>query len=54
MELLIILILTVLNGFFSMSEIALISVKKSQLIEKRNKKNKNAAIALELMQLDYQ
>jgi len=49
-ELIIILLLTILNGFFSMSEIALISVKKANLIEKAKNNNKKAIIALKLLE----
>ncbi len=48
-ELIVIILLAILNGFFSMSEIALISVKKSQLGEKAKLNNKNAIIALKLL-----
>jgi len=48
-ELIVIVLLTILNGFFSMSEIALISVKKSKLTEKAKSNNKNAIIALKLL-----
>jgi len=48
-ELIVIILLTILNGFFSMSEIALISVKKSKLGEKAKLNNKNAIIALKLL-----
>jgi putative hemolysin len=48
MELLIILFLILLNGLFSMSEIALISARKSRLESSAKKGNKNAKIALDL------
>ena len=48
MEILIILFLILLNGVFSMSEIALISARKSRLESAAKKGNKNAQIALEL------
>jgi putative hemolysin len=49
MELLIIFLLIVLNGVFSMSEIALISARKSRLDTASKKGNKNAKIALDLV-----
>ncbi|HAN79406.1 MAG TPA: HlyC/CorC family transporter [Bacteroidales bacterium] len=49
-ELLIIILLILLNGYFSMSEIALISVKKIQLQEKAKKGSKNAVTALKLLE----
>ncbi|MBP6870745.1 MAG: HlyC/CorC family transporter [Bacteroidales bacterium] len=48
MELLIILLLIVLNGVLSMSEIALVSAKKSRLQYMARKGNKQAARALDL------
>lgn len=48
MELLIILFLILLNGVFSMSEIALISARKSRLESSAKKGNKSAQIALDL------
>ena len=48
MELLIILFLILLNGVFSMSEIALISARKNRLETAAKKGNKNAKIALDL------
>ena len=48
MELLIILLLILLNGVFSMSEIALISARKSRLETSAKKGNKNAKAALDL------
>ena len=48
MEILIILFLILLNGVFSMSEIALISARKNRLESAAKKGNKNAQIALEL------
>jgi len=48
-ELFIVFLLSLLNGFFSMSEMALISVKKNQLIDKANSGNKNASLALQLL-----
>lgn len=49
MELLIILFLILLNGVFSMSEIALISARKSRLETAAKKGQKNAKVALELV-----
>lgn len=48
MAILIIFLLILLNGFFSMSEIALISARKTRLETSAKKGNKSAAIALEL------
>ena len=48
MELLFILLLILLNGVFSMSEIALISARKNRLESSAKKGNKNAKIALDL------
>jgi len=48
MEILIILFLILLNGVFSMSEIALISARKNRLETAAKKGNKNAKIALNL------
>lgn len=48
MEILIILFLILLNGLFSMSEIALISARKNRLESAAKKGNKSAQIALEL------
>ena len=48
MEILIILFLIVLNGVFSMSEIALISARKNRLETAAKKGNKNAKAALDL------
>lgn len=48
MELLIILFLILLNGLFSMSEIALISARKSRLENSAKKGNSSAQIALDL------
>lgn len=47
-DLLIILGLILLNGVFSMSEVALISARKSKLSTDANRGSRNAAIALEL------
>lgn len=48
MEILIILLLILLNGVFSMSEIALISSRKNRLETAAKKGNKNAKVALDL------
>ena len=48
MEILIILLLILLNGVFSMSEIALISARKNRLETAAKKGNKNAKAALDL------
>ena len=47
MELLIIFLLILLNGVFSMSEIALVSARKFKLDTAAKKGNKNAKLALE-------
>lgn len=49
MEILVILFLILLNGVFSMSEIALISARKSRLETAAKKGQKNAKVALELV-----
>lgn len=48
MEIIIILFLILLNGVFSMSEIALISARKNRLETAAKKGNKNAKVALDL------
>ncbi len=48
MEILIILLLVLLNGIFSMSEIALVSARKSRLEAEARSGNKNAQHALDL------
>ncbi|TLG76791.1 hemolysin family protein [Culicoidibacter larvae] len=48
MELVIILVLIVLNGIFSMSEISLISIRKHKLEREAKQGNKSAKAALEL------
>ncbi|GAB3199168.1 putative hemolysin [Pontibacter aydingkolensis] len=48
MEFAIILILTLLNGYFAMSETALVSVKKSRVAHKAEKGNARAKIILQL------
>ncbi|MBX9809276.1 hemolysin family protein [Candidatus Gracilibacteria bacterium] len=50
MEFIIILILTLLNGFFALSEIALVSVKKSKIEHLASKGNKKAKIILTLLE----
>jgi putative hemolysin len=49
MELLVIIALAFLNGIFSLSEIALVSVKKQRLIQKAEQGNASARTALELL-----
>jgi len=49
MEIIIILFLILLNGVFSMSEIALISSRKNRLETAAKKGNKNAKVALDLV-----
>ncbi len=48
MEILILSILILLNGFFSLSEIAIVSSKTARLEQLRNTGNKGAAVALKL------
>jgi putative hemolysin len=50
MEIIILIILTLLNGFFALSEISIISVKKSRVEQKARQGSKNARILLGLMQ----
>lgn len=49
MEILILALLVLLNGFFALSEIALVSSKRSRLEQYRQKGSKNAKIALGLL-----
>ncbi|MBP8823473.1 MAG: HlyC/CorC family transporter [Flavobacteriales bacterium] len=49
MEVLIIVLLTLLNGFFSLSEIALVSVKPARISALADKGNRRARIILELL-----
>lgn len=49
MEVIIIFVLTLLNGFFALSEIALVSVNKSRIQHKADKGNKNAFLVLKLL-----
>jgi putative hemolysin len=50
MEIFIIFILTLLNGFFALSEIALVSVKRSRIEHLAGKGNKRAKTVLELLE----
>lgn len=50
MEILVIFILTLLNGFFALSEIALVSLKKSRIEHLAAQGNKSAKIILELLE----
>lgn len=50
MEILIIFLLTLLNGFFALSEIALVSVKKSRIDHQASLGNKNALEVKKLLQ----
>lgn len=50
MEIIIIFILTLLNGFFAISEVSIISVRKTSIEEKAKKGSKNAKILLKLIQ----
>lgn len=49
MEILIIIALTLLNGFFALSEIALVSVKRYNIEQKAEQGNKRAIIVLKLI-----
>lgn len=49
MEILIIILLTFLNGFFALSEISIISVRKSRIEQKARQGSKNARILLDLI-----
>ena len=51
MEILIIFILILINGFFSMSEIALVSARKNRLNYSAQQGNRGAKTALELQAL---
>jgi putative hemolysin len=48
MEIFIIFILTLLNGFFALSEIALVSVKKSRIEQLAAQNNARAKVVLQL------
>lgn len=50
MEILIIFILTLLNGFFALSEIALVSLKKSRIEHLAAQGNKSAKLILQLLE----
>jgi len=50
MEILILAVLILLNGFFSLSEIALVSSKRSRLEQLRSEGHKGAATALKLLE----
>lgn len=50
MEIVIIILLIFLNGFFAMSEIAIVSARKGKLINEAKKGNKSAKIALKLVE----
>ena len=49
MEILVLSVLIILNGFFALSEIALVSSKKSRLEQYKSQGNKGAKIALKLL-----
>ncbi|MEY3236412.1 MAG: hypothetical protein RI883_513, partial [Bacteroidota bacterium] len=49
MEIIIIFFLTLLNGFFALSEIALVSVKKSRIQHLADQGNSRAKTILELL-----
>jgi putative hemolysin len=50
MEIIIILLLTLLNGFFALSEISIISVRKNRIEQKARQGSKNAQKLLQLIQ----
>ncbi|GGK66002.1 hemolysin family protein [Rufibacter glacialis] len=50
MEILILVILTLLNGFFALSEISIISVRKDRMKRKAQEGNKNAQVVLDLLE----
>ncbi len=50
MELLVIFVLTLLNGFFALSEIALVSVNKSRIQSKADQGSANAQLVLKLLE----
>lgn len=49
MEIIVIFVLTLLNGFFALSEISIISVKKSRIEQKAKQGDKNAQLVLKLL-----
>ncbi|KAA5549180.1 hemolysin family protein [Adhaeribacter rhizoryzae] len=49
MEILVLIILTLLNSFFALSEISIISVKKSRIAQKAQGGSKNAKIIMDLL-----
>jgi putative hemolysin len=49
MEILILVLLTLLNGFFALSEIAIVSVRKTRIEQKAKAGNKNAQTVLQLL-----
>ncbi|MFD2246278.1 hemolysin family protein [Pontibacter ruber] len=49
MEFLVILILALINGFFALSEIALVSVKRTHIEQKAHKGSRNAKVVLQLL-----
>ncbi|WP_026464020.1 hemolysin family protein [Adhaeribacter aquaticus] len=50
MEIIVIFLLTLLNGFFALSEISIISVRKNRIEQKAQQGNKNAQKLLQLIQ----
>src|SRR5215210_3487729 len=50
MEIIIILLLTLLNGFFALSEISIVSVRKNRIEQKAKAGSKNAQKLLQLIQ----
>ncbi|MFC5271168.1 hemolysin family protein [Adhaeribacter terreus] len=49
MEILILVLLTLLNGFFALSEIAIVSVRKTRIEQQAKAGSKNARVVLELL-----
>ncbi|SIT90393.1 hemolysin family protein [Pontibacter indicus] len=50
MEIVILILLTLLNGFFALSELSIISVNKNRIANKAKQGSKNAATVLELIE----
>src|SRR5688572_16725372 len=50
MEILVLFLLTLLNGFFALSEIAIVSVRKTRIEQQAKAGNKNAQTVLKLLQ----
>ena len=50
MEITILILLTMLNGFFALSELSIISVNKNRVTQKAKKGSKSAQTVLELLE----